>query len=294
MESKASSTRKTPSYLGCEFACWTRGSGPPVLFIQGTGLHGNGWLPQIESLNQDHACLWFDNRGIGLSDPGGSAPISVEQMALDAAFVMDAAKWADAHVVGHSLGGCIALELALTRPDRVRSLCLLCTAADGAGLVHMNLGMVWRGIRMMLGTLPARRRAFLELVLTRAEHEAGDLDRIAHELEPLYGHDLAVTPPIVMKQVRAMGRWTALPRLANLRNTPTLVVGASDDLIARRELVRSTAEGIPGANVVELPNAAHGVPVTDPETINALLRKHIARAESRFGAENGEPPDRAI
>ena len=64
---------RAPSYLGCALAYWTRGDGRPVLFIQGTGLHGNGWLPQIEALEEDHACLWFDNRGIGLSRPTGGA-----------------------------------------------------------------------------------------------------------------------------------------------------------------------------------------------------------------------------
>lgn len=269
------------SHLGCELAYWTRGDGPPVFFIQGTGLHGNGWLPQIESLSADHTCVWFDNRGMGLSHPPGSAAITVEQMASDALTVLDAARLQQVHVVGHSLGGCIAIELALSQPERVRSLSLLCTSADGPGLVRLDGETVWRGLRMQIGTLSSRRRAFLELVLTRAEQHSGDSDRIARELEPLFGHDLALTPAIVLKQVQAMRRWNALERAAALRGIPTLVVGAAQDRIARPELVRETAAAIPGAKLVELPDAAHGVTVRAPRVINDLLREHIARAEHR-------------
>jgi pimeloyl-ACP methyl ester carboxylesterase len=271
--------RARASHLGCDLAYWARGDGPPVFFIQGTGLHGNGWLPQVDSLSEDHACVWFDNRGMGLSQPRGSAGITVEQLASDALAVLDAAGRRQAHVVGHSLGGCIAIELALSRPERVRSLSLLCTSADGRGLVRLDGEALWRGLRMQFGPLSSRRRAFLELVLTQAEQRAGDGDRIARELEPLFGHDLALTPPIVMKQVQAMRRWNALGRAAALKSIPTLIVGAAQDRIARPELVRATAAAIPGAKLVELPDAAHGVTVRAPRVINDLLREHIARVE---------------
>ncbi len=272
---------RTDPILGCQLAYRLEGSGARVLFIQGTGLHGDGWLPQVSVLRDNYECLWFDNRGMGNSVPPGGAAISVEQMAADALHVMDAAKWQDAHVVGHSLGGCIALQLALARPSRVRSLALLCTSADGPGLVRLNAEMIWRGMRMNVGTKASRRRAFLEIVLTQAQHREWDLARVAAELEPLFGHDLGVTPPIVMKQVRAMGAWSVLDRLNELKGIPSLVVGADQDRIARPVLVRATAKGIPGAKLVELDDAAHGITATQPERINQLLRKHIADAESR-------------
>ncbi len=269
---------RTSDYFGCELRYCLDGSGPPVFFIQGTGLHGDGWLPQVAELRQSHGCLWFDNRGMGRSTPAGSAKLSVEQMAADALHVLDAAGWSSAHVVGHSLGGCIALQLALSHPERVRSLALLCTAADGPGLVRLDAAMIWRGIRMNVGSMASRRRAFLEVVLTRAQHAEWDLAQVAAALEPLFGHDLGVTPAIVMRQVRAMGSWNALAKLGQLPTIPTLVVGADQDLIARPSLVRSTADAIAGAKLVELSDAAHGVIATQPERINPLLAQHFARA----------------
>jgi hypothetical protein len=50
---------------GCKITWWMRGQGPAILFIQGCGVQGSGWLPQIEALSEKYTCIWFDNRGIG-------------------------------------------------------------------------------------------------------------------------------------------------------------------------------------------------------------------------------------
>src|SRR5262245_64910425 len=102
------------------------GSGPPVLFIQGVGVIGAGWQPQVNGLKHRFQTLVFDNRGIGQSLPC-HGPISIEAMAQDARVLLDTVGWASAHVVGHSMGGIIAQQLALDCPTRVRSLALLCT-----------------------------------------------------------------------------------------------------------------------------------------------------------------------
>src|SRR5579871_435843 len=97
------------------------GKGVPLLFIQGIGVIGAGWGPQTEALCAEYQCLTFDNRGIGKS--ATSAPIlTVEQMSSDALALMDAQGWKSAHVIGHSMGGMIAQQLALTAPERVKSL----------------------------------------------------------------------------------------------------------------------------------------------------------------------------
>src|SRR4051812_29731030 len=106
-------------HLGCRLHYTLRGDGPPVLFIQGVGVHGDGWLPQTNALSSRFHCLTFDNRGLGRSQPIGCA-VTVEQMADDARAVMDAAGWEPAHVVGHSLGGLVALHLVLAHRPRVR------------------------------------------------------------------------------------------------------------------------------------------------------------------------------
>lgn len=50
------------SIEGCKFTWWMRGQGPAIMFIQGCGVQGNAWLPQVEKLAENYTCIWFDNR----------------------------------------------------------------------------------------------------------------------------------------------------------------------------------------------------------------------------------------
>ena len=72
--------RRTVLYKDCELSYWVRGTGAPVLFIQGVGVHGGGWSPQVEALSSEFRCLSFDNRGMGASQPL-TLPLTVERPA---------------------------------------------------------------------------------------------------------------------------------------------------------------------------------------------------------------------
>lgn len=270
----------TVDYCGCHFAYDVVGSGTPVLFIQGTGVHGAAWRPQTDELSAEYTCLSFDNRGMSRSQPRGAA-ITIRQMAEDALALMDAEKWERAHVVGHSLGGVVAQELALLAPQRAKSLALLCTFSSGRDAMQMSASMLWTGLRSRVGTRRQRRRAFLELMMPLAEIAKVDPDAMAISLEPVFGHDLADQPPVVMAQLRAMGLYDATPRLNALRNIPTMVVSAELDRISPPSVGRGMAKAIPGATYFEIAAAAHGVPVQRASEINELLRSHWRTVDSR-------------
>ncbi|HUQ22025.1 MAG TPA: alpha/beta hydrolase, partial [Gaiellaceae bacterium] len=110
---------------------WERhGEGPPLLLIHGLGYARWGWEPVVEALARSFDVLLFDNRGVGASDaPPG--PYTAAEMAGDAVQVLDEAGVERAHVVGTSLGGMVAQELALGHPDRVGRLVLACTSPGG-------------------------------------------------------------------------------------------------------------------------------------------------------------------
>jgi pimeloyl-ACP methyl ester carboxylesterase len=256
---------------------------PAVLLVQGVGVHGDGWRPQVAALSRDYHCIMFDNRGMARSQPVGVGPLTVEQMADDADAVLRAAGSCDAHVVGHSLGGLIALQLALAHRVHVRSLSLLCTFADGGVPNRLTPRMIWAGLRTRLGTRRMRRRAFLRFVMPPdALRRAEDLDLVAADLAPLFGHDLADHPPIVMPQLRAMKRFgDGTARLHELRGLPALVISAADDPIAPPCAGRAIAAALPGARYVEIPNASHGVPIHQADRVNALLLEHLSAAQSR-------------
>lgn len=280
---------------GCELHYRIEGTGPRVLFIQGVGVHGDGWRPQYEDFVRDHSCLTFDNRGIGRSQPQAGA-FTVQRMAEDAKAILDAEGWSSAHVVGHSLGGLVALKLALESRERVRSLGLLCTFARGGDVGRISWWMLKTSLRTFLGPKSWRRRAFLELVLAPEELAGVDRDALAAKLEPLFGHDLAIHPPGEWLQMAAMKREDVSPRLAELAGIPTLVVAGRHDRIAPPLLGRKLAAGIGRAALGEVTDSwknsdetvryeefadsAHGTPIVRPERTNALLREHLRRAEA--------------
>lgn len=265
---------------GCRLTAKVSGSGPPVVLIQGVGLHGDGWLPQVAALEQAYTCLRLDNRGIGRSLPIGSA-LSVEQMAGDVRALMDAAGWDDAHVVGHSLGGLVGLALALESPRRVRSLALLCTGAAGRDLVTLSWWSFRIGVRMKMGPRSHRRRAFLEMVMPASSLWGADHEAIAASLAPLFGYDLADQPLISLKQAAAARSFSAADRLDELPAVPTVVVTGAEDRVSLPAHGAALARRLPHARYVELPGGAHGLTIHCADEVNELLREHLGRAEGR-------------
>jgi pimeloyl-ACP methyl ester carboxylesterase len=262
------------SFKGCEISYTVRGSGPPVLLIQGVGVHGDGWLPQTDDLARDFTCVTFDNRGMAKSQPA-AAPITLEQMASDARAVLDAAGVPVAHVVGHSLGGVIALQLAIATPARVRSLALLCTFSGGKTAAPPTARMLWLGARTRIGTRQMRRRSFLRLVMPPGP--IADQDQLADRLAVLFGHDLADQPPIVSHQLRALRQSDTSAGLRELSRFPVLIMTGHHDPIGPPSAGRALASAIPGSRYVEVPDASHGLPISHAALTNAALREHFRK-----------------
>lgn len=259
---------------GCKLACSVAGNGPAVLFIQGVGVQGAAWRPQTADLATDYTCLFFDNRGMGRSQPIGSK-VTVAQMAKDARAILDAEGIAAAHVVGHSLGGLVAQQLALDARDRVRSLSLLCTFTGSRTAAPLTPRIMWLGLRARVGTRSMRRRGFLQLVLAPGATAKAD------ELAELFGHDLADQPPIAAAQLRALRTVDLTDRLPELINLPTLIVNAAHDPIAPLSAGKTLRVKLAGAHYVEVSDASHGLPITHAAQVNQLLREHLSAVESK-------------
>jgi pimeloyl-ACP methyl ester carboxylesterase len=256
------------------------GTGPPVLLIQGVGVVGNGWAPQVDGLRERFTLISFDNRGIGASTTRDGR-LTIADMAADALAIVDAEGIDRFHVAGHSMGGVIAQALALRAPARVRSLAFLCTFARGKDGSRVTLPMLATALRMRIGTRAMRRSAFLELIMPGRYLQQVDRAALAERLRPLFGHDLAEQPSIVMKQLRAMSKYDAGGQLAQLAAIPTLVVSAAQDRIAPPSTGRALAAAIPGSRYLEIVDAGHGLPIHRAAEMNALLADHWTQAERR-------------
>ena len=265
------------NHNGCELSYSIRGDGPKVLFIQGVGVHGDGWLPQIEVLSNNYACLSLDNRGMGASQPMAADPLTVDQMVDDLRAVMDHAGWQRAHLVGHSLGGMLAQAFALQYQDRAQSLSLLCTFANGRAVAPLTARMIWLGMRCSIGTRAMRRRGFLGFLFPPGADALRDHVNVAATISSIFGHDIADQPTVVKHQLRAMRKSNLAEKISALRSIPTMVVSGAHDPIAPPSCGREISKRISGSEFIELPDAAHGVPITHRDWLNGKLDLHFQR-----------------
>ena len=256
------------------------GTGPAVILVQGVGVIGAGWRPQVAGLQARWTVVTIDNRGIGTSTLD-TRQLTIEDMAADVLAVADREKIERFHLAGHSMGGVIAQHVALSAPSRVQSLALLCTFLRGRQGTVVAPSKLLTAIRSRVGTRAMRRRAFVELVMPPAHLASVDRDRLCAELAELFGRDLADQPSIVMRQLGAMSRYDAAARLAWLRAIPTLVVSGAHDCIARPAYGRALAAAIPGARYVEFADAGHALTIQRAPEVNALLEELFSRHDDR-------------
>jgi pimeloyl-ACP methyl ester carboxylesterase len=253
---------------------WERhGSGPPLLLIHGLGYARWGWEPVLPGLAERYDIVLFDNRGIGESDaPPG--PYSVVEMAADAVQVLDEAGIERAHVVGTSLGGMIAQELALTHAERVDRLVLACTTPGGPKAHPMP--QVTVALMAEASTLePAvALRRFVENALAPASVAAHPelVDRImAHRLET------AQQPAAWAAQASAGATFDAYDRLGELA-APTLVQHGGEDVVVDPQNADLLVELLPDARIEPFPGTGHLFFWEEPERFVASVSAFLEDA----------------
>ena len=247
-----------------------QGKGDPVLWLQGLNAPAAAWAVQLAHFGQSHRSLAPDARGVGESDaPPG--PYTTRQMAHDALAVLDAAGVQRAHVVGLSLGGAVAQELALLHPERVRSLALLSTFAAQAPRGRALLE-AWRALYPVVFADPRLRKAWelqaYSWLFTdrfwRSEANVRAALRFA-ATQPQQ------TPQGFAGQVDAALSHDTRERLPQLR-VPTLVVHGELDQLSARANGEELARLIPGAELRILPEVGHAVNLEGQRLVNPALR----------------------
>lgn len=258
-------------------------AGPRVLLVMGLGMQGKVWQPQVEDLSRDHRVVTFDNRGIGKSDPLTGAP-HVRDFASDARRVADEVGFETFHVVGVSLGGMIAQELALLEPARVRSLTLIATHAGGPlGLAPEPKGLL-AFARSFVGPREGRIRALQELLYPAAFLAKVDKAKLDARMKLQLGD--RARPRTVLGQLLAVARHDTRERLRELR-TPTLIVRPDLDILVRPSHSDWLASRLPNARLERVSEAGHGITFQSASLVSRLIREHVRANEPH----EGEPLD---
>ena len=247
-----------------------QGKGDAILWLQGLNAPAAAWAVQLAHFSQTHRNIAPDARGVGQSDaPPG--PYTVRQLAQDAVAVLDAAAVDRAHVVGLSLGGAVAQELALAQPGRVRSLALLATFAAQAPRSRALLE-AWRMLYPAAIGDPRLRKAWELQAYTwlftdrfwRSEANVRAALRFASSQPPQ-------PPEGFVGQVDAALSHDARDRLPAIRS-PTLVIHGELDQLSPKENGEDLARLIPGAELLLLPQVGHAVNLEGQRAVNGALR----------------------
>jgi pimeloyl-ACP methyl ester carboxylesterase len=239
--------------------------GPPVLLVMGLAYPAAMWFRVLPALVDRYRVLRVDNRGAGETGDVIGAPYGVPTMAGDCLAVLDAAGVDQAHVVGISMGGLIAQELAVSAPERLRSLTLMATHP---GLAHAvidpeTLAFVTAG----RSDMTPQEAAEASIPFNYAP--ATPRERIEEDWAVRF--PLACSLAGYTAQVQGTLPWSRHDDLPGIA-TPTLVVHGELDRLVLPENGRTVAERIPGAELVLVPDANHLLMSDQPEHVGKVLR----------------------
>ena len=255
-----------------------QGRGEPLLLIMGLAADSTAWMFQVPDFAQRYRTILFDNRGVGRSSkPAG--PYSIHQMADDAAGLLDALDVPRAHVVGVSMGGMIAQELALRHPARVRGLVLACTYpepdADTERQREFSLaqfgGRISASGETEIDVSAIDPLMFFQHLLPRVFNQAF-IDQELPKLLQVFSGALqyGFSMEAILGQVEAVMGHKATDRLHQI-GTPTLVITGDADLLISPANSDVLARHIPGAKLVKVPGGSHGFNFETPDVFNRTV-----------------------
>ncbi|MBJ9621983.1 alpha/beta fold hydrolase [Burkholderia multivorans] len=235
------------------------GGGRPLLCLQHfTGTLDN-WDPAIvDALARDREIILFENAGVGRS--GGQVPTSVAQMAEHVLRFVDALSLDTLHILGFSLGGFLAQEIAIARPALVERMIVSGSApegGEGAGMDRPELLAIYTDAEMPMSE--KLKRLFFPATQEGQAAAAAFVVRLAaRSAEP----DLPAGPEVASAQLQAMIAWAnwsgdVAQKLSRIRQ-PVLVTNGDDDRMIPTANSFALAQGLPNATLIVYPNSGHG------------------------------------
>jgi 3-oxoadipate enol-lactonase len=252
------------------YETWGKRDGEPLLLIPGLGADRRMWACQHLVFGLRHRCIAMDNRGVGRSGkPAG--PYALTELADDAIAVLDAEGVKSAHILGYSMGGCVAQLVGVLHPHRVRSLVLAATACRHRTW-RRELLLEWQRLATERGVHAMARHAFPWVL-------GPTVRRFGVWINLLWPVILNQPATAFASQVEAILSTSDEPRfLLSEISAPTLVITGARDRLTPVEDAEELTSLVPGARLVIVPGAAHGLAFEAAaefnENVLRFLREH--------------------
>lgn len=255
------------------------GEGEPLLLIASMGSDLNAWRLQTPAFSKKYRVVTFDNRGAGRSD-APDIPYSIAMMADDTVGLMDVLGVEKAHVLGKSMGGYIAQEVAIRHPGRSISLILVSTSAGS----HVAETPILRGWAEGAMKGVSRKTCFqIMLPFIFSDNTFEDPEMVNMAIEMIGGRAIPRQGDAESPQARALRRQfiacvehCARGRLGQV-SAPALVIAGRDEFFVPLELCRELADSIPNAGLVMLEGGGHALNEDVPEEFNRAVLQFLAQ-----------------
>jgi len=253
------------------------GEGEPLLCVMGLSADHTAFALQIEAFSEHFQTIVFDNRDVGQSSQV-EGQYEITDMAGDVIGLADELELESFHLLGVSLGGTVAQEIALGWGDRVRTLTLCVTwSASGA----------WGRKRQRLWGEQVKRTPFEEhidnlMLLCFSQDFFENTEGVTFLRSRMVGYPFPQSPEAFARQAEAAGRHEAAERLTSL-DLPVHVIGGEHDILVPVWQSKKLAQLIPGAKLTVLEGAPHGMNVERADEFNAAVLGFL-RSEERAAA----------
>ena len=264
-----------------------QGDGEPLLLVMGLAGDTVAWALQVGEWSKAHKVIAFDNRDVGQSSYA-DAPYDIDEMATDTLALADHLELDTFHLIGLSMGGMIAEQMALRAPERIRTLTLAVTMG-GAGRYGAARS------RMLAGAsehMSREEQVDSLLCWTMSEDFFAKPEAVGWLRNMMLSNPHAQKPEGFRRQLDAIGRHDVRDRLGEI-DLPTHVIGAEHDVLVPPWKSTELAELIPGAKLTMLPRAPHMVSIENAESFNRAVLDFIRQyADAGAAAQRDSASER--
>ena len=243
------------------------GEGVPLMLVAGLASDSQSWLPIIDELALHYQLIVFDNRGVGRTKPL-DAETSIRIMADDSIALMKYLGLSSVHLLGHSMGGLIAMDIAIRYPEYVSKLILAATSAfiseRNNALFHDWVSYLENGMKPELWF-----RNFFYWIFTKRFFE--DKEALNNAVRLSIEYPYQQTTIAFKNQINAIKAFNCLEELPNIKSRTLLICG-KEDLLFSPEESTAVLKAIPEADFSFVDHAAHAIPMEKPREFINIVR----------------------